>query len=656
MLTKLKTEVASLPKNLLIVLILYTACLYAILLLSHFTFKTYAWDTGLFNQVLWSTLQGKPFYYTLEPFWTRTKSFLGAHFAPLLILILPFYAIYPSPETLFLIHSIVITLGAIAIFRLSKLILDDEELSFTFSIAYLINPLVIGIALASFHLEDFFLLFTILSIYFFIKNDWKKYFTCIVLSLLTIEYAAIPIIAFGFTMFLMKVRDGQCIDKTAIIMSSVTVGMGLMYFPLAQYTRHLLGYNPQPLFQEWQMLGANYIEEVPFKVIENPMNSWKALTHDFIDKLLYLLAVFAPLLFLPILAPLSLLPTLPWFIISLFSNYPPYYTIWTQYPAYIIPFLFLAAALGAKKCTKKFLNSNFLKKLMLVSITSFFSLILILNFHTLFHFTNMDEWGHVQTVHRILALIPEDASVLTQNNIFPHVSNRLNAYTIPSPTWGRHFERIAKELLLNLTRLDIEFVLLDLKADVDSVAAAKTILKDFVFRNCNYGLYAASDGVLLFKRGYTGRPIFVQLIFVYNFNNIVLHSGHIVKAHNSTSPFVLYHDVNDEANTTFWFGPYTPLIPGKYKVTFRLMIDRPTTGYVMKIDVSAYDLGGRELASRVLHGSDFLNIGEWNDFTLEFTLEEPSMMVEFRGLQVSNLTGVYLDFIKVEAIELYAGC
>jgi hypothetical protein len=86
------------------------------------------------------------------------------------------------------------------------------------------------------------------------------------------------------------------------------------------------------------------------------------------------------------------------------------------------------------------------------------------------------------------------------------------------------------------------------------------------------------------------------------------------------------------------------------------MIDRPTTGYVMKIDVSAYDLGGRELASRVLHGSDFLNIGEWNDFTLEFTLEEPSMMVEFRGLQVSNLTGVYLDFIKVEVIELYAGC
>lgn len=655
MLERLKSRVASQPRKLLTVLTLYIACLFALLLFSHYTFNTYAWDTGLFNQVLWSTLHGKPFYYTLEPFWTRTNSFLGAHFAPVLILILPFYAIYPRPETLFIIHSLVIASGAMVVYRLSKLILGNERLSFAFFVAYLLNPLVIGVALTYFHLEDFFLLFTILSIYFFMKNDWKSYFTCMALSLLTIEYAAIPTAAFGLMMLLLRVRGRRRLDKIALL-AIVTVAIALTYFPLAQHARYVFGYNPQSLHQEWRILGVDHVEEVPFKIIERPIDAWRALTYDFTSKSFYLIVSFASLLFLPFLAPLCLLPAVPWFTITLFSNYQSYYSIWTQYPAFIIPYLFLAAILGAKKCTDKSLSVSFLMTLIKPSITFFFSLTLVLGFASLFHLSNVVDWNHVEAVHRVLALVPEDAAVLTQNNIFPHVSSRFDAYTIPSPAWSGGFEGVAKAMLFNLTRLDIEYVLLDFKAEPYSVAVAKMILKDFVFRDCRYGLYAAYDGILLFKREYAGRAVLEQVIFVYDFDDLVLHSGRIVKVDNSVSPFVLYHGMNDKANVTFFFGPYAPLIPGKYKVTFRLMIDRPTTSYIMKLDVSAYDLGGRELASRILYGSDFLNTNKWYDFTLEFTLKEPSVAIEFRALQISNVTGVYLDFIKVESIELYVGC
>jgi len=644
------------PKRLLIVTILYANCFFILLFVAHYTFNSYAWDTGLFNQVLWSTLHGNPFYYTLEPFWTKTNSFLGAHFAPILLLILPFYAIYPHAEALFVIHTMTITLGAIVIYKMSLYILNDEKLSFAFSIAYLFNPLVIGLISEYFHLEDFFLLFTLLSIYFFTKNDWRKYFFCMALSLMTIEYAAIPVAAWGFTILLTRIRKKIQADK--VLLSAVTtIVIALIYFQLAQYMRYIFGYNPLPLHQEWNILGATKIEEVPFKIIEHPENAFNALTYDLTSKSFYLVLVFAPLLLL--FEPKYLLPTLPWFIIALFSNYPPYYTIWTQYPAFIIPYLFISAIQGAKKLNHMLPKIILLGRFIKLSILLFLSLTLLFGFAGTFRLSNMSNWTHTEAVYRILALIPENASILTQDNIFPHVSSRLNAYTIPSPL-EKGFESTDKEMLSSFSKLGIEYVLVDLKAtEPASVAAGKIILEDFIFKSCNYGLYAAYDGIFLFKNGYFGKPIYIQgpLLLTFNYKALSLFSGQVIKVFNSRSSLVLYHSTNDPANVTFWYGPYISLLPGKYRTTFWLMIDRPTTNYVIKLDVSAYDLGEKELASRIIYGFDFPTANNWYNFTLEFTLDKPSTMVEFRGLQVSNTTGVYLDFIDVELIELtYTGC
>jgi len=38
---------------------------------------------------------------------------------------------------------------------------------------------------------------------------------------------------------------------------------------------------------------------------------------------------------------------------------------------------------------------------------------------------------HEEFIHEVLTYVPPNASVMTQNNIFPHVSSRINAYVIP---------------------------------------------------------------------------------------------------------------------------------------------------------------------------------------------------------------------------------
>ncbi|MEM2739149.1 MAG: DUF2079 domain-containing protein, partial [Candidatus Bathyarchaeia archaeon] len=107
---------------------------------------------------------------------------------------------------------------------------------------------------------------------------------------------------------------------------------------------------------------------------------------------------------------------------------------------------------------------------------------------------------HNNIVRSFISRIPENASVLTQSNIFPHVSNRPNAYTIAPPTWNYEYMLIDKEILANLSKQHIKHVLLDFKADQPYSLAASFIYIQFIFRNIDkYSLVDANDGVVLFR-------------------------------------------------------------------------------------------------------------------------------------------------------------
>jgi len=90
-------------------------------ILKHDAFRSYAWDLGIFNQSLWTTLkEGRFFYHTLELFLNQSGSFFAVHFSPVLFLMLPIYALYPKPETLLTLQTIILALGAFPLYLLAK--------------------------------------------------------------------------------------------------------------------------------------------------------------------------------------------------------------------------------------------------------------------------------------------------------------------------------------------------------------------------------------------------------------------------------------------------------------------------------------------------------------------------------------------------------
>jgi uncharacterized membrane protein len=105
-------------------------------------------------------------------------------------------------------------------------------------------------------------------------------------------------------------------------------------------------------------------------------------------------------------------------------------------------------------------------------------------------------------IRSFISRVPQNASILTQNNIFPFVSGRPDAYTIAPPTWSVEYEQNDEEILHNLSKLDIRYVLLDFSSEPSHFSAAYLIYAEFIVPNENrYTLIGAKNGVVLFCLG-----------------------------------------------------------------------------------------------------------------------------------------------------------
>ena len=406
----------------------YTIVLCFISLMRFQTFRTYL-DLGIFDQSFSSTMRGQLFLETPDLSIIHSGSFLGTHFAPLVFLLLPFYAIYPGPSALLVLQTPFIALGALPVFLVSKVLLHRNTTSLSLAGLYLLNPAVQSLNLFDFHLEAFLPFFLGMSCYFLLKKNWKAYAVFIAMSLITIEFASIIIVAMsvgvilsdwkGFRRLISAPKDFARGDNLTVSMAVLTALLAVIYFYFALQMSLLLSGTTAtpstvirgflPSFQLWLSAGVQY-------------------------KLLFWLVLFGSLAFLPLRAISRTLMVVPWLTVTLVSVNPPYYFIGYQYGgAFVAPYLFLASAHALAR-VNEILNSKKLHYLFL-GMAVFTILITPLSpwaqhnvpgivYEDGLPFPN----SHDATVYRIMKLVPSGASILTQNELFTQFSSRPDAY------------------------------------------------------------------------------------------------------------------------------------------------------------------------------------------------------------------------------------
>lgn len=506
----------------LLFMVTYASVFSVLSILKHNTFQTSAWDLGIYEQVLWSTLNGGGvFWYSVELPINPTGSFLGIHFSPILIFLLPIYWVFQATETLLILQSVFIALGALPLYLIAKEE-TNENAALVFAGAYFLYPPLHGMNLFDFHVQAFLPFLFLSALYFFRHQKWVLYFVFVILALMTIEFVPFIVIFLGMYGLwtcrrdLVRIRRDS-IAKTLLnrrfIASMLTVVVATAWFAMAISV--LFHFNPSPRpHPNWEALG-DPLYDLPGllgAIVINPIRTIQIMFEPLGAKLYYLVGLFAPLGFISFLSPPSLLIGTPWFFASLLSSYPNYYNpIGYQWVGFLIPFVFMSALYGSKRLMKvayslRRKKSNLNSSRIFPTLTTsrlFLGMILfssiflafLTNSLTLPQITN-----HDRVLMNLTLLIPSNASVLTQNDIFPHLSRRLHGYVGSNPVG-----------IYSQTGFDYVLVDTSSKWYVGGTDFSQLPLYTFVpqaLKSGEYGLLTAVDGVWLLKRHFDGKPMF----------------------------------------------------------------------------------------------------------------------------------------------------
>jgi uncharacterized membrane protein len=589
------------PKPIYIVAAAYGIILSALSIDKLFQFNTQSYDMAIFNQVFWNTLHGRFMFSMPECCYpTHPPTFLGAHFSPLILLLLPVYALYQSPYTLLVIQSFALAVPVVFMHRIASKRLSRLPTSAIVA-AYLLYPGVLWPSLSDFHLEAFVPLAYVMLFYFWDEDRRTPFILSYVFLLSIFEYTSVIGLSFLWYAWLKGRRHytGKIISTKILLLLGL---LAIAWFVVASLV----------LQSVWPQRGT-YLQ-----------NYWSPLNLgvDGLQKAFYWGTLLVTLAFAPLLAPLELVTAAPWFVASIFSNFPIYYTMPWQYSALVAgPFM-----VGAIFTLQKFEKLKLHRALLALTFIGLISLSPFGVYAMVNHpsFIPSLPGDGAYAGHQALSIIPANASVLAQDNILPFLVDRtapvFSNFPIDSPP-------------PSYIAIDFPQKYYFLHDPPDAPMQQQV---DYFLNNYQYGLAASADGFLVYELGYHGEPqVYVPYtteIHASDFGSIP-PLGHVGSSVSVPSGF----------HGLAWNGPWASLGPGTYRVTFLFDVQSPSS---ITLD-SIYYAGNLTFAQKVMN---FQTPGPANA-SLDITLSGIFPQVEFRG-SVGPGQSANLSFDGVKIVQL----
>jgi uncharacterized membrane protein len=378
----------------------------------HWTFRTHALDLGYYVQLTWNLARGAGPWVSLPEMHAW-----GDHFSPIMYLFVPAFWLAPGPAVLLILQSVALGLGALGVFGFAARRLGDERPAAVFAVLYLIHPSLHGINVRDFHAAALAIPLLSAAIYFAEAERPWLFSAAVLLTLATREDAAIPVMGLGLWLALTKRRR----------LWGAATALGAFVVLLAD-TRWLIPYfrgAPYPHLGRYAHLGRS----LPEIIGSLALRPWRVLAGLFTGKrLIYLGALFAPLAFLPLLAPEVLIGLAPPLIENLLGQDPILFDHRTQYQSFVLPFLFAAAIAGYDRLALR-RPGPWPKTVLVVAIMAS----LVLSARTVNNLSFERAWPKPE--HRqafeVMAQVPDGAAVSAQDPYVPHVSLRPLVFVFP---------------------------------------------------------------------------------------------------------------------------------------------------------------------------------------------------------------------------------
>lgn len=452
-----------------------------------------AWDLGVFNQVLFNSLNGHPFTYSFRPF----ANYLGDHFSPTLILLSPL-AIFKTSLPLLFIQALALSLAVFVLYLLARRVLGGKFLPLSLAAAFAFNPFTLQIINFDFHPDSFFPVFFFTAAYFlFTRRDFLSLVFLILLSLIR-EDAFLLILPLAVWAF--------------VYLKQKKLALGALFFSLA-YTAIIIfflmprfrGNESSPLAEHYPYLGSSF-GQIVFTLLSQPQVVLEKLLGQ--AELTTLVKFFASTGLLAFLGPVVLIASAPIFLSHLLSVVPMRINFAGHYSAEPLSVMFLSLIFGLRFLIRHSGRGSGLtageagiqaldhssRAGMTVGSQKLLALYLTANTITGFILfsplppsfsADVNRFtinSHTRLFFGLKKLIPPGASVSAQSNLVPELAFRREVYEFP--------------VLKNA-----EYVFLDAKGHISGQSQLKGFFeKKSRLESLGYQLIKDEDGFQIYKK------------------------------------------------------------------------------------------------------------------------------------------------------------
>jgi uncharacterized membrane protein len=381
----------------------------------YLAFQTNYFDLGLYANSMWLTVHGYGSWPALI-----LPSTLGHldHISPILGLVALAYALVPDPRTLLVIQATSIALAAIPLYLIALRETRNRLLSLTLGGLFLANPALHGIIRFDFHPEAFIPLFVFLMYFAYPRQSPILFYLSLGAMLSTIEYSAVLGVGIALALWIAKRRFDKRILVT--LLGSLTL--------LTIIVLSTVG----GVFESWNWpsswLGGLFLGSSP-AFWSSPGTLLTSLQYGIPAKTTYLLVATAPMWVSLWKYSWRMIPALPWIAVVVISSRYSYSNVNFQYSVFLIPFVYLAAIpffYGIAKHRRIILGLVAIA----LSVTILYSALS----------PTAPNWPAenplASTVASISNGLPQNATILTESDLFPQLSNKAYVtmnYSAPSP-------------------------------------------------------------------------------------------------------------------------------------------------------------------------------------------------------------------------------
>ncbi|MBP5236287.1 MAG: DUF2079 domain-containing protein [Clostridia bacterium] len=419
---------------------LYFALLYgAETVCRYMTMATPTFDFGIFSQMFHNMRE------SFLPVTTCERGMLLSHFqihiSPIWYLFLPFYAIFPTPITLEICQAVMLALGVIPVFLLTKKSGLGNTAKALFAALYVLYPALGGGTYYDVHENKFLAPLLILLFYLAEKDSMIPALVCGLAVCAVKEDAPVYVAVFGIYLLLSAKERNRRFTGAALLFLALAY-FGAAVYILSRFGAGVMSYR----YDNFMGSGQTSLFSVIINVFRDPAHTLYEISGAGGDysKLTFALQTLLPLGLLPLITkkPERLILLIPFVLVNLMSDYQYQHDIFYQYTYGSFAFLLYMSVKNyadlSQNTRRTIAAAALCASVLLCTQTSWRRAAYVKRYCS-----KAADYDEVRTT---LESIPEDASVSANTFLCPALSARKELYSIENHDPGYLVDYVALDL------------------------------------------------------------------------------------------------------------------------------------------------------------------------------------------------------------------